>query len=52
MAIPAERPPCCVLHEYMCFSYLPDGGIDTRTPRNFLMRDDRKVLSFLALQET
>lgn len=34
------------------FSYLPVEGMDTRTPKNFLMRDDRKVLSFLALQET
>lgn len=44
--------PCWVLHKQGCFSYLPDGGIDARTPRNFLMRDDKKVLSFLALQET
>lgn len=34
------------------FLFLPDGGIDARTPRNFLMRDDKKVLSFLALQES
>lgn len=31
------------------FSCLPDGEIDIRTPRNFLMRAERKVLSFLAL---
>lgn len=29
---------------------LPDAGIDMRTPRNFLMRADRKVRSFLALE--
>lgn len=33
------------------FSCLPDGGIDPRTPRNFLMRAERKVLSFLALRK-
>ena len=31
---------------------LPDGGIDTRTPRNFLMRAERKALSFFALRKT
>lgn len=34
------------------FSCVPDVGIDTRTPRNFLMRAERKVLSFLALRKT
>lgn len=32
--------------------YLPDGGIDVRTPRNFLMSADRKALSFFALRKT
>lgn len=31
--------------------YLPVGGTDMRTPRNFLMRAERKVLSLIALEK-
>lgn len=42
-----------VYYESVCVrACLPDAGIDMRTPRNFLMRADRKVLSFLALGKT
>lgn len=34
------------------FIVLPDDVIDIRTPRNFLMSDERKVLSLVALEKT